>query len=60
MNRAAFISIIERNKRIVEAYQQGSPSVAVAQQFGMGKSQVRDILRLYGVSRSVGRPRRAA
>ena len=60
MNVAAFFTTRERNQRIVDAYRQGLPSAVVAERFGMGKTQVRRILRLYGVSRPVGRPRRAA
>lgn len=47
----------ERHKRIVAAYQAGETSRTVAAAFGMNDSHVRGILRLYGVSRRVGRPR---
>lgn len=46
----------ERHKRIVAAYQLTPNSRTVADLFGMNDSHVRSIVRLYGVSRPVGRP----
>jgi hypothetical protein len=46
----------ERHKRIAAAYEGGLDSRTVAALFGMNDSHVRSIVRLYGVSRPVGRP----
>lgn len=50
----------ERQRRIVAAYEAGASSRALAQQFGLRDGWVRQIVKLYGVARPVGRPRRAA
>lgn len=50
----------ERSKQIVAAYEAGATSRTLAERFGLTDSHVRSILRLYGVARPVGRPRKAA
>ncbi len=47
-----------RHEKIVTAYLRPASSRAVAAEFGMSDGHVRYILRLYGVARPVGRPRR--
>lgn len=50
----------QRCKQIVAAYEAGATSRTLAERFRLTDSHVRSILRLYGVARPVGRPRRAA
>ena len=48
----------ERHRRIAREFANGNlGSRAIAAKFGMNDSHVRQIARLYGVSRPVGRPR---
>lgn len=45
-----------RMRRMVTAYQDGHSTRKVAELFGMSRSHVGDVMRLYGVQRRVGRP----
>ena len=47
-----------RHRKIVEAYQRGLSSRVVATAFGVSGEMVRDVAKLSGVSRPVGRPRK--
>lgn len=49
----------ERHKRVVAVYAELKSSRAVAKRFGLSKTHVGNIVKLYGVARPVGRPRRA-
>jgi transposase len=46
----------DRHRAIVAAYELGGTSRSVASQFRVSSGFVRDIIKLYGVSRPVGRP----
>lgn len=45
-----------RAERVAQRYARGINSSQVADEFGLSRSRVIEIARLYGVSRPVGRP----
>lgn len=49
----------ERRQAIADAYATGLSSREVAERFGTSGGRVREIAKLYGVARPVGRPRAA-
>lgn len=46
----------ERRAQIAQAYERGLTSREVAELFDTSSGHVRDVIKLYGVSRPVGRP----
>lgn len=47
----------ERHRRMVAAYVAGASTYDLADRFGMNRSHVSAVMRLYGVVRRPGRPR---
>ena len=46
----------ERHRRLVRQYEAGTSTYALADQYGLSRSHVCSIVRLYGVVRRPGRP----
>ena len=47
----------ERHRRLVREYVAGASSYDLADRFGMNRSHICAVMRLYGVARRPGRPR---